>query len=93
MLDLVDHPDKACYIAVIPQDAVLSDCDSDKSDMDYEGEIGQPSYWMHMLNICKQIMTGTTSSAMMTSPSPSAPPLPHPPHPIQHHPPLLMMKS
>ena len=32
-----------CNIAVIPQsekDAVLSDCDSDLSDIDYEGQTG-----------------------------------------------------
>lgn len=43
MLDLGDCPDKACNFAVIPQnekDAVLSDCDSAGSDMDYEGETG-----------------------------------------------------
>ncbi|KAK5927050.1 hypothetical protein CgunFtcFv8_022576 [Champsocephalus gunnari] len=43
MLDLGDSPDKACNITVIPQtekDAFLSDCDSDGSDMDYEGESG-----------------------------------------------------
>ena len=36
-----DHPNQACHIAVIPQsevDAVESDCDSDESDMDYEGQ-------------------------------------------------------
>ena len=48
---------------------------------------------MYMLNLCKQIMTGTTLSVMMTSPFPSPPPLSIPQHPIQHHPPLLMMKS
>lgn len=43
ILGLSDGPDKACNIAVIPQsekDAIFSDCDSDGSDMDYEGEMG-----------------------------------------------------
>ena len=43
MLDLGDGPDKACNIAIIPQnekDAIISDCDSDGSDMAYEGEMG-----------------------------------------------------
>ena len=43
VLDLCDCPDKACNIAVIPQnekDAVLSDCNSDGSDMDHEGDTG-----------------------------------------------------
>lgn len=43
MLDLGDGPDKACSIAVIPQDgkdAVLSECDSDGSDVDYEEDTG-----------------------------------------------------
>ncbi|KAK5919851.1 hypothetical protein CgunFtcFv8_023714 [Champsocephalus gunnari] len=43
MLALGDSPDKECNITVIPQsekDAFLSDCDSDGSDMDYEGESG-----------------------------------------------------
>ena len=41
MLDEDDPPGKACNIALIPQsekDAVLSDCDSDGSDMGYEGQ-------------------------------------------------------
>ena len=41
MLDLGEGPDKACDIAVTPQnekDAVLTDCDG--SDMDYERETG-----------------------------------------------------
>ena len=41
MLDLGESPDKACNIAVIPQnekDAVLNDCDRDGSAMDSEGE-------------------------------------------------------
>ena len=43
MLDLGDGPDKACTIALIPQDgkdAVLSECDSDGSDVDYEEDTG-----------------------------------------------------
>lgn len=43
MLDEDDHPHTSCNIAVVPQserDAVISDCDSDRSDMDYEGETG-----------------------------------------------------
>ena len=41
MLDEDDPPGKACNIALIPQsekDAVLTDCDSDGSDMGYEGQ-------------------------------------------------------
>ncbi len=43
MLDPDDGTDKACNTAVVPQhetDVVLSDCDSDGSDMDYEGVTG-----------------------------------------------------
>ncbi|XP_039679083.1 piggyBac transposable element-derived protein 3-like [Perca fluviatilis] len=43
MLGVGDGPDKACNIAIIPQnekDAIISDCDSDGSDMAYEGEMG-----------------------------------------------------
>ena len=70
MLDLGDGPDKATLQLSLKteKDAVLSDCDG--SDMDYGQAICQPGCWMHMLNLCKQIMTGTTLSVMMTYPPP-----------------------
>ncbi|XP_051813277.1 piggyBac transposable element-derived protein 2-like [Acanthochromis polyacanthus] len=81
MLDLGDGPDKACNIAVIPQnekDAILSDCDSDESDMDYEGEICHlPS---RMLNAYAELM-GTDDEKNNTDcdlppPQSTSPPLP-----------------
>lgn len=75
MLDLYDHPDKAGDIAVIPQnekDAVLSYCDNDGPDMEYEGETDHvpARLLMHMLNLCKQIMTGPTLAVMRTASPP-----------------------
>ncbi len=57
MLDLGDRPDKAYNIATVPQnekDAVLSDCDSDRSDMDCEGETGHAP--ARLLNAYAELM-------------------------------------
>uniref|UniRef100_A0A3Q3GCJ7 PiggyBac transposable element-derived protein domain-containing protein n=1 Tax=Labrus bergylta TaxID=56723 RepID=A0A3Q3GCJ7_9LABR len=57
MLDLGDHLDKAFNIVIVPhndKDAVVSDCDSDGSDMDYGGETGHlPA---KLLSACSELM-------------------------------------
>ena len=57
MLDENEPPDKICNIAMIPQSEkyiVLGDCDSDGSDMDYEGQTGHLS--ARMLNAHAEVM-------------------------------------
>ncbi len=82
VLDLLDQdefPDKACSIAIIPQnekDAVLSDCDSDGSDMDYEGETGHlPA---RLLNAYAEVMqTEHDWNDGLPFTAPPSPPQPH----------------
>ncbi|XP_071391075.1 piggyBac transposable element-derived protein 3-like [Centroberyx affinis] len=85
MLDLGDHPAKACNIVVIPQnekDAVLSDCDSDGSDMDYEGETGHlPA---RLLNAYAELMQTDHDRNNVISDDDL---------PLTTPPPLLIMKS
>lgn len=83
VLDLLDQdefPDKATIIPQNEKDDVLSDCDSDGSDMDYEGETGHlPA---RLLNAYAEVMQTkhdwNDGLPFTTPPSPPQPPSPFP---------------